>query len=420
MWSAGWTHTGMPMLGRWPIPQVACWDPPSSEADTGGYAQLVAAMASWGRILGVGVEGTGSYGAGLARHLGEARIGVVEVNRPNRQLRRRRGKDDHTDAEAAARAAFGGEATAVPKSGDGPVEWIRMLTVTRRSAVKARTQAANQIHSLMVCAPEPLKAQLRDLNLKAQVRVCARLRPSGESSVSYAKQALRRLARRYQTLDAEIRELDVEIKRLCATANPALLAAHGVGPDSAAALLIAAGDNPARMKSERSFAALCGASPVQASSGRTVRHRLNRGGNRQANSALWPMRYHPDTYRRCHQRICCQTPSRRKEPPRDHPMPQTAHRPTNLPPPHQPATNPELRATPQPTPTSPHHHHRNRPRSRNPPQPHLRTRTRPRPQPPPRYPIPELAPQPTTGPTNIDLTNTHTGRGPGPGTGLTH
>ena len=121
-----------------------------------------------------------------------------------------------------------------------------MLTVTRRSAVKARTQAANQIHSLMVCAPEPLKAQLRDLNLKAQVRVCARLRPSGESSVSYAKQALRRLARRYQTLDAEIRELDVEIKRLCATANPALLAAHGVGPDSAAALLIAAGDQQHR------------------------------------------------------------------------------------------------------------------------------------------------------------------------------
>ena len=388
-------------------------------ADTGGYEQLVAPMASWGRILGVGVEGTGSYGAGLARHLGEVRIGVVEVNRPNRQLRRRRGKDDHTDAEAAARAAFGGEATAVPKSGDGPVEWIRMLTVTRRSAVKARTQAANQIHSVAVTAPEPLKAQLRDLNLKAQVRVCARLRPSGESSVSYAKQALRRLARRYQTLDAEIRELDVEIKRLCATANPALLAAHGVGPDSAAALLIAAGDNPARMKSERSFAALCGASPVQASSGRTVRHRLNRGGNRQANSALWPMRYHPDTHRRFHQRIRDQTTGPGQKANRDHPMPQTAHRPTNLPPPHQPATHPGLRPAPPPTPTSPHHHHRNRPRSRNPPQPHLSTRTRPRPQPPPRYPIPELAPNPPPGPTNADLTNTHTGRGPGPGTGLT-
>ena len=116
-------------------------------ADPGGYEQLVAAMESRGRV---GVEGTGSYGAGLARHLGEARIGVVEVNRPNRQLRRRRGKDDHTDAEAAARAAFGGEATAVPKSGDGPVEWIRMLTVVRRCAVKNHTQAANQIHSVAV------------------------------------------------------------------------------------------------------------------------------------------------------------------------------------------------------------------------------------------------------------------------------
>ena len=113
------------------------------------------------------------------------------------------------------------------------------------------------------------------------------MRPSGKSSVSYAKQALRRLARRYQTLDTEIAELDIEIRRLCANANPALLATHGVGPDTAAALLIAVGDNPDRMKSERSFAALCALSPVQASSGRTVRHHLSRDGNRQANSALW-------------------------------------------------------------------------------------------------------------------------------------
>ena len=193
-------------------------------ADPTGYAQLVAWMESWGRISRVGVEGTGSYGAGLARHLIGAGIGVVEVNRPNRQLRRQRGKDDNVDAEAAARAAACGEATAVPKSGDGPVEWIRMLTVVRRSAVKARTQAANQFHSLLVGAPEPLKAQLSDMKLKAQVRVCARFRPSGESSVSYAKSALRRLARRYQTLNAEIAEHDAEIKRLCARANPALLA----------------------------------------------------------------------------------------------------------------------------------------------------------------------------------------------------
>ncbi len=256
-------------------------------ADDTGYGRLVAWMESWGRISRVGVEGTGSYGAGLARHLTGTGIDVVEVNRPNRQLRRRRGKDDNVDAEAAARAALSGEATAAPKSGDGPVEWIRMLTVVRRSAIKARTQAANQLHALVVNTPEPIKAQLNDKTLKARVRVCARFRPSGESSVSYAKQALRRLARRYQTLDTEIAELDIEIKRLCAKANPALLAAKGVGPDTAAKLLVAAGDNPQRMKSEQSFAALCGVSPVQASSGRTVRHRLNRGGNRQANSALW-------------------------------------------------------------------------------------------------------------------------------------
>ena len=374
-------------------------------ADPTGYAQLVAPMESRGRVARVGVEGTGSYGAGLARHLGEARIGVVEVNRPNRQLRRRRGKDDHTDAEAAARAAVGGEATAVPKSGDGPVEWIRMLTVVRRSAVKNHTQAANQIHSVLIVAPEPLKAQLRDLNLKAQVRVCARFRLSGKSSVSYAKQALRRLARRYQTLDTEIAELDVEIRYLCAKANPALLAAHGAGPDSAAALLIAAGDNPERMKPERSFAALCALSPVQASSGRTVRYRLNREGNRQANSALWPMRYHPDAYRRFHQRIRDQTTGPRQKANRDHPMPQTAHRPRNLPADHQPATHPGLREAPPPTPTSSHHRYRGRPSSRNLPQPHLSTRTRPRPQPPPRYPIPQLAPNPPPGPTNADLTN---------------
>ena len=158
------------------------------------------------------------------------------------------------------------------------------------------------------------------------------------------------------------------------------------------------------MKSERSFAALCALSPVQASSGRTVRHRLNRGGNRQANSALWPMRYHPDAYRRFHQRIRDQTTGPGQKANRDHPMPQTAHRPTNLPADHQPATHPGLRPAPPPTPTSSHHRYRGRPSSPNLPQPHLSTRTRPRPQPPVRYPIPELAPNPPPGPTNADLT----------------
>ena len=163
-------------------------------ADPAGYAQLVAPTESRGRVARVGVEGTGSYGAGLARHLGEARVGVVEVMRPNRQLRRRRGKDDHTNAEAAARAAVGGEATAVPKSGNGPVEWIRMLTVVRRSAVKNHTQAANQIHSVLIVAPEPLKAQLREpqsqstgpglRQVPTQRKVLGQLRQAGSPSPS--------------------------------------------------------------------------------------------------------------------------------------------------------------------------------------------------------------------------------------------
>jgi transposase len=250
---------------------------------------LVAWLGSRGRLVRVGVEGTGSYGAGLARYLTAAGIDVVEVNRPNRQLRRQRGgKSDSVDAEAAARAAASGQATTVPKSGAGPVECIRMLLVARRSATKARTQAANQIHSLTITAPEDIKDQISGLKLKARVRVCARWRPGPEqTTAAYAKMALRHLARRYQSLDTEIAQLDIEIRRLSAKANPALLAAKGVGPDTAATLLVAAGDNPGRMRSERSFAALCGASPVQASSGRTVRHRLNRGGNRQANNALW-------------------------------------------------------------------------------------------------------------------------------------
>ena len=213
--------------------------------DTAGYTRLVAWMGSWGRIRGVGVEGTGGYGAGLTRHLGEAGIGVVEVNRPNRQLRRRRGKDDTTDAEAAARAALNGEATALPKTGDGPVEATRMLRVVRRSAVKARTQAANQLHALVVTAPEGVKHQLRDLPTRSQVKTCARFRPgTAQTTAAYAKRALRYLARRYQNLDTETNQLNDQIRGLCEEANRALLAAGGVGPDTAAALLITAGDNP--------------------------------------------------------------------------------------------------------------------------------------------------------------------------------
>ena len=257
-------------------------------ADAAGYAKVGGWLRSQGRLIRVGIEGTGSYGAGLARHLTRAGVKVVEVNRPNRQLRRRLGKTDVTDAQAAARAALNGQATGLPKSGDGPVEGIRMLGVARRSAIKARTQAINQLHGLIVTAPDQVKHQLRGLSPKARVKVCSGFRlPTDDNPIAYAKRTLRILARRYQALTTEIKELDTQINRLCARANPALLAAQGVGPDTAAALLIAAGDNPDRMHSEASFAALCGTSPVEASSGRTIRHRLNRGGNRHANNALW-------------------------------------------------------------------------------------------------------------------------------------
>ena len=258
-------------------------------ADAAGYAELLGWLRGCGSVERVGVEGTGSYGAGLARCLAQAGVDVVDVNRPNRQLRRRRGKTDTVDAQAAALAALSGSAAVVPKSADGCVEAIRVLSVARRSAVKARTVAANQIGAVVVTAPEQVKDRLRALNTARTVEACARLRPGAgcDPVLAAAKQALRCLARRHQALTAEIKHLDTELRRLCERANPALLSACGVGAETAASLLVAAGDNPERMHSEASFAALCGTSPVEASSGRTVRHRLNRGGNRCANNALW-------------------------------------------------------------------------------------------------------------------------------------
>ena len=251
-------------------------------ADSRGYDQLAGWLESWGAVGRVGVEGTGSYGAGLARHLTAAGVEVVEVNRPNRQTRRRRGKTDTVDAETAARAALSGDAAGVPKSADGCVEAIRTLSLARRSAVKARTVAANQINAVAVTAPEHLRDRLRGLKTPEMVKVCARWRldAAGDPAARAAKRALRALASRHRALTAEIKGLDAELLALCERANPALLGTCGVGAEVASALLVAAGDNPQRMRSEASFAALCGASPIEASSGPRVRHRLNRGGNR--------------------------------------------------------------------------------------------------------------------------------------------
>ena len=258
-------------------------------ADARGYVRLHTWMASHGALVKVGVEGTGSYGAGLARHLGAEGVTVVEVVRPNRQVRRRRGKSDPTDAEAAARAALNGEASGAPKSRDGAVEALRALRVARRGAVKARTQAANQLRDLIVSAPESLRSRLGPLPTDKRVKVAARFRPGSLTEpVEATKAAMRSLAVRHQDLSTEIDRLDEAMGELVPEAAPkGLLDKQGVGPQVAATLLATAGDNPGRLRSDASFAALCGASPVDASSGKQVRHRLNRGGDRQANSALW-------------------------------------------------------------------------------------------------------------------------------------
>jgi transposase len=236
-----------------------------------------------------GVEGTGAYGAGLARHLRRAGCTVIEINRPNRQTRHARGKSDPIDADAAARAVLSGEASSVPKSDEDRVSMIRTLRVARRSAVQSTTQISNQVKGLIVTAPAELREQLRLLSGHDLIETLAGLRPGSITTpTAAAKMALRVLARRHQHLGDEIATLNVELERLTQEVAPELCALKGVGPDVAGALLVAAGDNPERLRSEASFAHLCGVAPLPASSGKTTgRHRLNRGGNRQANNALW-------------------------------------------------------------------------------------------------------------------------------------
>lgn len=239
-------------------------------------------------MVAAGVEGTGSYGSGLSRFLRARGASVLEVNRTSRQHRRRYGKHDAADAEAAARQVLSGTASGEPKGADGAAESLRALRVARRSAVKARTQAANQLHALLSTAPDGLREGLRALPTKHLAAKSSRFRGVARpvDPTAATKLAMRSVARRYEALSEEIAGLDAHIESLVEEAAPGLVALDGVGPDSAAALLIAAGDNPERLKSEASFAHLCGAAPVQASSGKIVRHRLNPGGNRDANRAL--------------------------------------------------------------------------------------------------------------------------------------
>jgi transposase len=266
-----------------------------------GYDELVVWAETLGEVEAFGVEGTGCYGAGLARHLRARGFGVVEVLRPNRQTRRHKGKSDLIDAEAAARAVLSREATGVPKTADDRAEMIRVLRIARRSAMQSRTQAVNALRAVLVTAPAELRDQLRHLSAAKLIGAAARLRPGTDTTVlDTTKHTIRALARRYGHLDEEITLLDTQLDQLVAAAAPALVALFGFGTETAGRLIVTAGDNPDRLGSEAAFSMLCGSSPRPASSGKTNRHRLNRSGDRQANAALHMiaivrMRWHQPT-----------------------------------------------------------------------------------------------------------------------------
>ncbi|MEV0186130.1 IS110 family transposase [Streptomyces sp. NPDC050625] len=272
----------------------------SVAADRGGYEQLAQWAAQFGQVLGFGVEGTGSYGAGLASYLRRHGHKVIEVNRPDRRVRRQRGKSDPIDAENAARAVLAGTATATPKSAEGTVEMIRHTKIARDTAVKARTQAMVTLKALIVTVPDELREQLQGLPKMTLIDRCAGLRPGTVTSVlASAKRSLRSPARRWLALDEEIKDHDRLLGELTRQQAPELVEAFGIGADTAAEVLVVVGDNPERIRSQAAFAKLAGVCHVPASSGRRDRHRLNRGGHRQLNSALYRvivrMRFHQPT-----------------------------------------------------------------------------------------------------------------------------
>ncbi len=254
-----------------------------------GYNELLVWLRSHGRIDRVGVEGTGAYGAGLARHLHNKGVSVVEVPRPDRRLRRQKGKSDPIDAEAAARAVLAGTATVQPKLANGSIEAIRAIRVARNGAIKAKTAAGNALQALLITAPEPLRAQLRCRSTITLVKTCVGLRPDMarlHEPTQALKLALRSVAQRADALAIEARHLNRQLEALTERAAPATSAVFALGPDTTSALLVSIGDNPDRLRSESAFAHLCGVAPIPASSGKTNRHRLHRGGDRSANHAL--------------------------------------------------------------------------------------------------------------------------------------
>jgi transposase len=260
----------------------------SFTADGAGYADLVAWARALGTIEAFAIEGTGSYGAGLTSFVRRQALRVVEVSHCDRRKRRKDGKDDTMDAESAARSVLAGIATAVPKAADGAAEMVRQIKIARDSAVKARSAAIIALKTLLVNAPSALRESLEPLTDRALLERCARLLPGPlVTPTASVKHAVRALANRWHTLALEIREHDTVLDTITAAAVPTLRAAFGLGPDAAAEMMIVAGDNPDRIRSESAFAKLCGVCPIPASSGVTHRHRLFRGGHRQANAALY-------------------------------------------------------------------------------------------------------------------------------------
>lgn len=262
----------------------------SFPADLAGYESLLGWLTGFGRVTRIGVEGTGSWGVGLARFLADKDVEVIEVDRPNRQARRKQGKSDPTDAVSAARAALSGEASVTPKGRNGPVEQIRVLLVARRSAREQRIQSLNQLRHLVFCAPEEIRIRFKDRYKTGLVNEAASMKPrKGSDPLAYTTNLMiRNLARRVKRLNDEMREVDRMLTGLINQTAPSLLELYGVGTDTAASLLVAAGDNPDRVHSEGSWARLCGVAPLPANSGKVnARYRLNRGGDRQANAALY-------------------------------------------------------------------------------------------------------------------------------------
>jgi len=254
-----------------------------------GYKAMLEWMGAFGTVSKVGVEGTGAYGAGLGRFLRRSGIEVIEVDRPNRQVRRSKGKSDFVDAVEAARAVLSGRAAGAPKSRDGEVEAIRALLVAKRSANHARSRALAQMRQLSYTGPDQLRSRFKGLSITDLVAQAAALRPraSGDPVLYATKVSLAALGRRVLALADEMTDLDELLTDLVTHCAPQMLDLYGVGVDTAATLLVTAGDNPERLRSEAAWAHLCGVAPIEASSGKVTRHRLDRGGDRDANQALW-------------------------------------------------------------------------------------------------------------------------------------